>query len=131
MLRHRDVEHADVRALAQRELDRLDAVGGLGDDLHVGLAVEQQLQPAADDPVVVGDQQPHAATRMPRAGSVSSIVVPSPGAERTSIVPAREHRPLAHPGDAGAPVVELARREAVAVVGDGDLDLARRCSPRP
>ena len=41
----------------QRALDGLGAVTGLGDDLHVGLALEQQLEPAAHDAVVVGDQE--------------------------------------------------------------------------
>ena len=48
------------------------------DDLHVGLAVEQQPQPSADHAVVVGDHQPHAA-----APSRSSMVVPRPGADST------------------------------------------------
>ncbi len=59
-------------------VDGLGAVGGLADDLHVGLAVEQQPQPAADHAVVVGDHEPHAA-----APSRSSMVVPCPGAEST------------------------------------------------
>ena len=59
-------------------VDGLGAVGGLADDLHVDLAVEQQPQPAADHAVVVGDHQPHAA-----APSRSSMVVPCPGAEST------------------------------------------------
>ncbi len=104
--RHRHVEHADVGLLAQRHLDGLDAVAGLRDDLHVGLAVEQQLQAAAHDAVVVCDQEPHAAatcTRVPRARTVSSTVVPSPGADvisrrppassARSRIPARPERP--------------------------------------
>src|SRR4029078_8624072 len=60
---------------------RADPVVGLGHDLHVGLAVDQHLQPGADDPVVVRDQHPdHVGTR-------KVIVVPPPGAERTSRSP--------------------------------------------
>ena len=59
----------------ERLLERVDAVLGLGDDLHVGLAVDQQAQAATDDAVVVGDQDLHVAPM------VSSMVVPSPGAE--------------------------------------------------
>ena len=63
--------------VGERLLEGLDAVAGLGDDLHVGLAVDQQLHAATDDPVVIGDQDPHDAPM------VSSMVVPSPGAEKT------------------------------------------------
>jgi hypothetical protein len=64
--------------MGQRPRDGLGAVGGLADDLHVHLAIEQQLEPAADHAVVVGDHEPHAATP-----SRSSMVVPWPGAEST------------------------------------------------
>src|SRR3954454_20546291 len=74
--RHRHVEHAQVRARGERLLEGLDAVGGLGDDLHVGLAFDQQLQAAAHDAVIVGDEDPHVAPM------VSSMVVPSPGSEK-------------------------------------------------
>ena len=60
----------------ERLLEGVDAVLGLGDDLHVGLALDQQLQAAADDAVVVGDEDPHVAPM------VSSMVVPSPGSEK-------------------------------------------------
>ena len=59
----------------ERLLEGVDAVLGLGHDLHVGLAVDQQAQAATDDAVVVGDEDLHVAPM------VSSIVVPSPGAE--------------------------------------------------
>ena len=45
----------------QRLLEGVDAVLGLGDDLHVGLAVDQQAHAATDDPVVVGDEDLHVA----------------------------------------------------------------------
>ena len=67
--------------MAQRLLEGVDAVLGLGDDLHVGLAVDEQAQAATDDAVVVGDQDLHFAPM------VSSIVVPSPGAEYRARLP--------------------------------------------
>ena len=54
--RHRDVEDREVDVVAQRALDRLGAVAGLGDDLEVGLGVEDEPQPVAHDGVVVGEQ---------------------------------------------------------------------------
>ncbi len=74
--RHGDVEDAEVGALLERLLEGVDAVLGLRDDLHVGLAVDQEAHAATDDAVVVGDEDFHEAAPM-----VSSIVVPSPGAE--------------------------------------------------
>jgi len=38
---------------------RAVGVAGLADDLHARLLAEQQAQPAADEPVVVGDDDPH------------------------------------------------------------------------
>ena len=40
----------------ERVLDGLVAVGGLGDDLEIGLGVEHHPQPAQDDRMVVGDE---------------------------------------------------------------------------
>ncbi len=57
--RHLDVEDREVGALADRDVARLDPVRRLGDDLHVLLALEEHPQAGADDPVVVGDQDPH------------------------------------------------------------------------
>ena len=53
--------------------DLIDAVLGLCHDLHVGLALDQQPEAAANDAVVVGDQDPHVTPM------VSSMVVPAPG----------------------------------------------------
>ena len=79
--RHRDVHHAQVGLRLQRLLEGVDAVLGLGHDLHVRLALDQQPQAAPHDAVVVGDQDPHVAPM------VSSMVVPAPGAEKTSRLP--------------------------------------------
>ena len=62
------------------EPQRLEAVGGLGDDRQARLALEQAAQAAPDDAVVVSQQ--HAQARPPpsRRGSGTLIVsvVPAP-----------------------------------------------------
>ena len=68
--------HAQVGLRGQGLLEGDDAVLGLGDHLHVGLTLDQQLQAAPHDAVVVGDEDPHVAPM------VSSMVVPSPGSEK-------------------------------------------------
>jgi hypothetical protein len=54
--RHRDVEDGDVGLRGDRLGDGVDAVLGLGDDLHVVLAVDQHADAGAHDAMVVGDQ---------------------------------------------------------------------------
>ena len=61
--RHPDVEQAHVGPEAPRERDRLGAVGGLADDLDVGLRVEDHAEPRAHEVLVVGDQHAHASRR--------------------------------------------------------------------
>ena len=39
---------------------RFQAVGGLGHDCHLGVALEQAAQAAADDAVIVSQQHAHA-----------------------------------------------------------------------
>ena len=72
----------------------LGAVGGLADDLDLGLAVEQQAQPAADDAVVVGDQD----SRRHRCRSQSQLDRRPAAAARSAPPkrPAGEHGALAH-----------------------------------
>ena len=96
--------------VCERLLEGVDAVLGLGHDLHVGLALDQQPQPAAHDAVVVGDQDPHVTPM------VSSMVVPAPGAVKTSQVPADEQRALAH----------AAQAEAARPAADAAVDAPRR-----
>ena len=49
-------------------VDRLQAVGGLGDDGHVGLGLDDLAQASADERLVVGQQDPdHGAP--PASGS--------------------------------------------------------------
>ena len=45
-----------MHVVLERLLDGLVAVAGFGDDLQVGLGVEDDAQAAQDDRVVVGDQ---------------------------------------------------------------------------
>ena len=113
---------ADVGAPRERLGDGLGAVGGLGDDLHVGLAVEQQPQAAADDAVVVGDQELSCGT----SAGAARRVVPSPGGRDDAHAPAGEQRALAHARRARGPSSRALGVEAVAVVGD-----ARRACRRP
>src|SRR6185437_9797525 len=43
----------------QRQGERLHAVGGLADDLHVWLQPQPELQPIADRQAIIGNQQPN------------------------------------------------------------------------
>ncbi len=58
--RHGDVEDRQLHVLPEAELDGLDAVARLGDDLQVGCGVKDHSQPASDDRVVIGEQDPGA-----------------------------------------------------------------------
>ena len=108
----------------------VDAVLGLGDDLHVGLAVDQHAQARADDAVVVRDQ--HADQDGTRwSWAIRSVtVVPPPGAERTSSSPparrARSAMPLRPRPAPGPSLVASARQrgrvEAGAVVAHVQLE---------
>ena len=112
--------------VAQRLLEGLDAVAGLGDDLHVGLAVDQQLHAATDDAVVVGDQDPHVRSH----GEFDGRALAGRGEDVQAA--ADEQRALAHAGDAEArAAVGAADCEAAAVVahaqdGAADATTARR-----
>ncbi len=52
---HRDVQQQHVDAAGAHDLQRLAAVGGLGDDLEVRLLGEELAQPGANHGVVVDD----------------------------------------------------------------------------
>ncbi len=86
--RHADVEDAQVGLAGQRLLHRLDSILGLRDHVEVGLALEQELDPRPDDPVVVGYEHSH--------GRVSSTRVPCGVGARDRQLAADEQRPLAH-----------------------------------
>ena len=60
-LRHADVHEHHRRAEAGGLLDGLDAVGGFGDHVDVGLAREQQAEAGADHRLVVGDKDADGA----------------------------------------------------------------------
>jgi hypothetical protein len=72
----------------KNEAGGLLAAGGLGHDAHVGLAVEEKLEPRPHDAVVVGDQDPHrlsaprrrrwAPRPEPRGGRASPCPAASP-----------------------------------------------------
>lgn len=53
---HPDVHQHDVGARPPGELVGLRPVGGLPDDLHVGLGVHEHLEGAAQQSLVVGEQ---------------------------------------------------------------------------
>jgi hypothetical protein len=54
--RHGNVEHRHVRAETRRQLQRLGAGGGLGDDGEPGPALQHVSDPAPHDRVIVRDQ---------------------------------------------------------------------------
>jgi len=62
--RHLDVHQRDVRAVLGGQRDRLLPVGGLGDHLDVILRLQQRPDTAADQRLVVSEQDPdHAGAR--------------------------------------------------------------------
>ena len=114
----------EVGRAAAGQRDGLDAVGGLADDLDVGLGLEDRPQPAAHDRLVVGEQ--HADRRHGASVARRQHGVDAPAeavGARAGVEPAADERgALAHPGDAaavaGRPVA------ARAVVPDVDERLA-------
>jgi len=55
MLGHRQVEEEDIRLQRARQLDGLGAVGGLAENLQVGLGFQQPAQPIPKNGMVVSD----------------------------------------------------------------------------
>ncbi len=55
-VRHADVHEDDVRVELARGLDGLGPVGGLTDDLHVVLGLEDHPEPRAHEGLVVDDE---------------------------------------------------------------------------
>src|SRR6185295_15691837 len=80
--RHVEVHQDDVGLGLARALHGLLAIGGEGDELHVGQRLDETAEAVSDDAVVVGDEDADH-----RAGTSSSTVVPSPGWECTDSVP--------------------------------------------
>ena len=58
-LRHADVEYGDLRVMFGDQFDGLPAIAGLGDDLEVGLLLQQKAQTRPDDGVVVCKKNPY------------------------------------------------------------------------
>ena len=68
---HLEVEHDEVRLVLGGELDRGAPVAGLGDDLEVGLELEQRRERLAHEVLVVGQQEPDHAVRARRGDGVA------------------------------------------------------------
>ena len=68
-------------------LDRLEAVGGLGDDLDVGLAVEDHAEARAHQRLVVDDQDADRHCRRSRSVSRASTAKPRPARGPAESVP--------------------------------------------
>ena len=124
-LGHADVHEDDVGLLARDELDRLDAVGGLADDLDVVGRAQQHREAAAHERLIVGDRDPdRIVTRRPRTGSSATTRKPPPdarpGVERAAV----DADAFAH---AQQPVAAVGRAavDAAAVVGDLEAHRAR------
>ena len=125
---HRDVEDGQVGPLRAGHLDGLGAVARLGDDLEVRLAVEDQPHAAADEGVVVGEQDAGLAGPGGGVGHGQALPFRTGTSRRTSVPPsapvprvsvgADEQGAFAHAADAralrGVP-------EAAAVVADAQL----------
>ena len=65
---HLDVEHGDVGAMLARGVHDRVAVVDLGDDLHVLLEADEGEERAADQVLVLGDQDADHAGHPRRAG---------------------------------------------------------------
>ncbi|MCO5614894.1 hypothetical protein L7F22_069179 [Adiantum nelumboides] len=89
---HADVHEDDVRVVLAGRGDGLCAVGGLGDDVQVGLRAEQRAEPGADERLVVGEQDPDHL-------SAPGVV----GRSGTWARPGRSVAPAARPVRSGRP----------------------------
>lgn len=76
---HPDVHEDDVGALLPGQSDRLGAVGRLADHLHVRLRVDEHTERAAQQCLVVGEQDTDRHTGSPVAGVVVIRRRPRPG----------------------------------------------------
>jgi hypothetical protein len=78
---HDDIHQNDIRAQTARQVDGLFAVARHADHLHAHIQIDLGAQSAADNGVVIGDQDAnnvlgHAASA---AGTCKLTVVPPPG----------------------------------------------------
>ena len=106
---HGDVEDGQVDVVGAGQVDGLRAVAGLGDDLQVRLAVEDEPYAAADQRMVVGEQDAESrrsacvmAGVLTGTGSRAPRSPPAGGWDRDIQVGADQQGPLAHPADPGA-----------------------------
>ena len=121
LVRHHDVHQDHVGLQRPRLEDRLAGVARLADRLDVVLRGEQEPQPAADDGVVVDDQDADAHA----SGTSATIVVPAPGRDSISSRPSTSasrsrmpEEPEAAPR-ARAPRVEAALPSSSITARDG------------
>src|SRR5690606_21273786 len=86
---HGDVEDHQIGFGAAYQLDRLGSVGGLADDGQIGFGLEDPAQAAADDGVVVREQDPDLLDLVLEIlhGDASEI-----GTSRTTSVPPPRRR---------------------------------------
>ena len=128
--RHPDVRQHDVRPVRRRGGEQLVVVGGLRHDLYAGLALQQPLEPGAQQVVVVRQDQPdrHGASPSPAtsgacsrsSGTRTAIRPPPPGTASTVTVPP------------SAPMRScIASRVAGCTVGSGESGPTSRPWSRP
>src|SRR5689334_17618531 len=87
---HRDIHYGDIWLVFLDQRDTTAAVSGIGHNLKIGYAFQQQAKTLPDDGVIVGKNNSgslHAATRA--SGSFTLRLVPWPGCELSVNVPPR------------------------------------------
>ena len=118
-VRHPDVHQDHVRIQPAREVDGLAPVLGLADHLEVLARLEDQPEAAADERLVVDEQD--ADAWRPRRGSARAPRSRRPGAGPAVRCAAEQRGALAHADDA---VAGSDGRRALPVVDDVDLQRA-------
>ena len=113
-LRHPQVHQHDVGTVRAERLDGLAAVGGFGDDLEIGLLVDDVGDAGAQQRVIVDDQHARRAASAPAAGAVAGQRSASAGSRD------RERRRLPGEHHLGARA-----RGAVTKVSDAPMRSAR------
>ena len=93
--RHLDVEQRHVDGVCAYRVEHLVAAADLGDDGQVALQFEQRGHRAADQCLVVGEQQPDHGGRSTRPEAADWAVRPVPTDSRAPSASARRRRPPA------------------------------------
>ena len=111
--RHLDVHQGDVRKVLGGQRHGLPPVGGLGDHLDIVFGLEQRPDAAADQRLVVGEQDPDqdgsragnsALTRKPPPARDPALSRPPSAAARSRMpISPSPGPPGRGPGPAGAP----------------------------